>query len=117
MYRRKTLIIPPPPPPPQGKLEDFELKEYLLTHKEQKQMRNEYIILVLRILLKYIPWLGTLKNFVPDHIEHAYSKEMSMKSTIISLPVQPFNQNKLQDVVQYLDQGPRSVLKSGGAKS
>ena len=87
---------------PQGKLEDFELKEYLLTHEEQQQMRNEYIILVLRILLKYIPWLSTLKKLVPDHIEHAHSKEMSMKSTIISLPVKPFNQNKLQNVIQYL---------------
>ena len=77
-------------------------------------MQNEYIILVLRILLKYIPWLGILKNFVPDHIEHAYSKEMSMKSTIISLPVQPFNQNKLQDVVQYLDSVESFVKKIAG---
>ena len=99
---------------PQGKLEDFELKEYLLTHEEQQQTRNEYIILVLRILLKYIPWLSTLKKLVPDHIEHTYSKEMSMKSTIISLPVKPFNQNKLQDVVQYLDSVESFVKKITG---
>ena len=99
---------------PQGKLEDFELKEYLLTHEEQQQTRNEYIILVLRILLKYIPWLSTLKKLVPDHIEHTYSKEMSMKSTIISLPVKLFNQNKLQDVVQYLDSVESFVKKITG---
>ena len=32
-----------------------------------------------------------------------YSKEMAMKSTVISLPILPFNQTKHSDVCKYLD--------------
>ena len=88
---------------PQGELKNLEIKEYLLTEDEQRQIRKEYIVLVARILTEYIPWLEQCKKCVPKHIDHPSSQEMRQKSVVISLPVMPFNQNKHSEVIQYLD--------------
>ena len=81
----------------------FENKEYLLSKSELEKMRQEYIVLVSRILLNFFPCLKVIKNVVPNHIEHEFSKEMAEKSEIINLPVVPFNQNKTADVCKYLE--------------
>ena len=66
-----------------------------MTDEEQKKMKNEYVVLVARILVEFLSCLNSLKSVIPKHIQHEYSEEMSQKSTIIiSMPVVPFNQNK-----------------------
>jgi hypothetical protein len=44
-----------------------------------------------------------IKNVVPPHIEHRFSKEMAEKSEIINMPVVPFNQNKTSDICRYME--------------
>ena len=37
------------------------------------------------------------------YIPHPYSKQMAKKSVVIGLPIQPYNQSKHADIIQYLD--------------
>ena len=88
---------------PLADLKELPLTEYILSQEEERQLRNNMIVLVARVLTKMIPCLAYIKDAVPKHIPHSYSKEMANKSVIIGLPVQPFNQSRHADVVQYLD--------------
>ena len=88
---------------PLADLKELPLTEYLLSQEEEKQFRSNITVLVARVLTKMVPCLAHIKDAVPKHILHLYSKEMVSKSVIIGLPVQPFNQSKHADVVQYLD--------------
>lgn len=83
-------------------MKDFENSNYLLSKQELQSQRNDYIVLVSRVLVEYFPCLKPIESVVPKHIAHQYSKEMATPSEIISLPVVPYNQNKLGDVCQYL---------------
>ncbi|KAK3755179.1 hypothetical protein QZH41_010699 [Actinostola sp. cb2023] len=88
---------------PLGDLKDLDIKAYLLSDEEQEHMRDEYIVLVSRILTKVIPWLTSLEKTVPCHIDHEFSEQMSKKSVVIALPVKPYDQKKHSEVIQYLD--------------
>ncbi|XP_078365968.1 uncharacterized protein LOC144650183 isoform X2 [Oculina patagonica] len=81
---------------------DFENANYLMSKSELDQQRNDYIILVARVLVEFFPALKPLQDVIPSHISHRYSSEMAKKSCIVGLPVVPFNQNKISDVCQYL---------------
>jgi hypothetical protein len=84
-------------------LTKLENKEYLLSKNELEKMWHEYIVLVSRVLLEFFPCLKVIKNVVPPHIEHRFSKEMAEKSEIINMPVVPFNQNKTSDICRYME--------------
>ena len=88
---------------PLADLKELPLTEYLLSKDEKKELRSTMITLVTRVLTKMMPSLNHIKEAVPKHIPHPHSKEMAKKSVIIGLPVQPFNQSKHADVIQYLD--------------
>ena len=88
---------------PLADLKELPLTEYLLSQEEEKQFRCNIIVLVARVLTKMVPCSAHIKDVVPKHIPHPYSKEKATKSVIIGLPVQPFNQSKHADVVLYLD--------------
>ena len=83
-------------------IKEFDNSNYLLSKCELQDQRRDYITLVSRVLVEYFPSLKSIKSVVPKHITHHYSKEMTQPSEIISLPVVPYNQNKLGDVCQYL---------------
>lgn len=88
---------------PIGDLREFEISNlYLINGEEKAKLRSDYIVLVCRVLAKFIPWLDPLKDLL-GHIKHRYSEEMSRKSIVVGLPVVPYNQNKHADVIQYLD--------------
>ena len=83
---------------PLADLKELPLTEYLLSQEEEKQFRSNITVLVARVLTKMVPCLAHIKDAVPKHIPH-----LASKSVIIGLPVQPFNQSKHADVVQYPD--------------
>lgn len=66
-------------------------------------MRDEFTVIVSRVLVEFFPCLSSLKPAIPKHIKHAYSKEMAEKSVFVNLPIVPFNQCKHSNVVQYLE--------------
>ena len=92
-------------------IKEFDNSNYLLSKRELQDQRCDYIILVSRVMLEYFPCLKSIKSVVPNHISHKYSTEMASPSEIISLPVVPYNQNKLGDVCQYLDYLTQFLVK------
>jgi len=87
---------------PIGELSKFEIFGYLLNEVEEAKLRSDYIILVTRVLVKFISWLEPLKECL-GHIKHRHSTEMACKSVVVGLPVVPHNQNKHADVIKYLE--------------
>lgn len=75
---------------------------FLLNDVETQKLREDFKVLVGRVLITYIPALSFLKAVVPDHIVHRYQKEMAQKSTLISLPMQLKDEKKYDDVVDIL---------------
>ena len=83
-------------------LSEFEELGYLLNEAEEAKLRSDYIILVTRVLVKFISWLEPLKECL-GHIRHRHSREIARKSIVVGLPVVPYNQNKHADVIKYLE--------------
>ena len=83
-------------------LSEFEIFGYLLNEAEEAKLRSDYIILVARVLVKFISCLEPLRECL-GHIKHRHSREMARKSIVVRLPVVPYNQNKYADVIKYLE--------------
>ena len=46
-------------------------------------LREEFITLVARVLIRYMPWFKRFAAVVPDHIPHEYMDKMAQKSEIV----------------------------------
>lgn len=75
---------------------------FLLNDAETCKLREDFMVLVARVLTAYIPALSFLKAVIPHHIAHRYQQEMAQKSTIVSLPMQLKDEKKYDDVVDIL---------------
>lgn len=87
---------------PQKDIKTLPNSEFLLNEEETTKLRNDFMVLVGRELIKYIPSLSFLKSVVPLHIQHMYQREMSQKSTIVPLPMQLKDEKQYDDVVDIL---------------
>lgn len=75
---------------------------FLLNHDETRKLREDFKVLVGRILVKHIRSLSFLKSIIPGHIASKYPKEMAQKSTIVPLAIQFKQEKKYDDVVDIL---------------
>ena len=75
---------------------------FLLNHDETRKLREDFKVLVGRILVKHIRSLSFLKSIIQWHIASKYPKEMAQKSTIVPLAIQFKQENKYDDVVDIL---------------
>ena len=75
---------------------------FLLSDTETQKLREDFKVLVGRVLVANIPALSFLKAAIPQHIPHRFSKEMAQKSTIVGLPIQLKDEKKYDDVVDIL---------------
>ena len=87
---------------PKGNIEDFPRNNFSLNVNEWQRYASSAKIIVGRIVLEFLPKFKFLKSVIPDHIPHAYSQEMSQKSTIVSLPIINANEAKYEDCVNIL---------------
>lgn len=67
------------------KLSDLPNGAVLPQAKDHLNIRENYIVLVQRIIVEYIPALNFLNNAVQKHIPHAYSKEMAQPTTKVKI--------------------------------
>ena len=88
---------------PQQDLLSLPNSTFLLSSVEAKKLREDFKVLVARVLVANIPHLSFLKSIIPQHIPHKYQQEMAVKSTIIPLPMQMKDEKKYEDVVDILD--------------
>lgn len=68
----------------QRKLMDLELSELLPSEDSNFAVESDFITLVSRILVKYLPAFSFLKDVVVHHNPHQYSQEMAQKSEVVS---------------------------------
>lgn len=62
-------------------------------------MQRNLVVLVSRIITKYINGLSVFSKVVLQHIQHRYSKEMGTKSEVIILDVQMKNESSRSDMI------------------
>ncbi|XP_019644096.1 PREDICTED: uncharacterized protein LOC109485103 [Branchiostoma belcheri] len=87
---------------PQKALADFDLADVLPTEDIQQELRRNYIILIARVMVKYIPAFHSLKDVAVWHIPHQYEEEMSKKSEQVWLGLQFKNENLSRDMADIL---------------
>lgn len=59
---------------------DVENKDLIPSIADHKELYNNYLVHIQRILTKRIPSLEGLSSNVPKHIKHKHSEEMRKKS-------------------------------------
>ncbi|KAI8496684.1 hypothetical protein Bbelb_253390 [Branchiostoma belcheri] len=90
---------------PQKPLSEFQISDFFVSEETQGQLRRDYIILVSRVMEKYLGALrGTIntKGTAVRHIPHQYSEEMSQPSEQTWLGLQFKNENLSRDMVDIL---------------
>ena len=70
-----------------GDLSKIKFRKFLPSCTELQNTRKNLVVLVGRVLTKYVESLKPLAQCVSSHIPHQYSKEMSEKSQIAVLDV------------------------------
>ena len=75
---------------------------FLLNDTETSKLREDFKVLVGRVLIDRIAALSFMKSIIPAHIESKYSNEMAQKSTIVPLSMQFKEERKYDDVVDIL---------------
>ena len=76
---------------------------FTLRNENMDRLWSTYKILVGRILIKHVPALKWMSRFLPSHIQHEYTDQMSKKSKIHPLPIQFRNETKHEDCVAILN--------------
>ena len=66
---------------------DLENSTFIPSPEEHSQLKDEFVVLVLRILTKNCKFFQQFANTVPAHIPHQYRKEMSCQSQVVSMTV------------------------------
>ena len=73
-----------PDVPIQHSIKEMDNGKCIPSRTDHQQQRNNYLVLVERILVKYIQCMNFLADVVTQHIPHKYSREMSQKSETVS---------------------------------
>ena len=69
---------------PIGDVKDLPLSTFLLSPEDCSALRDDYVILISRILVRHLTFLQPFSSCVPKHIQHAYSEVMRKKSIVVS---------------------------------
>lgn len=75
---------------------------FLLSDVETTKLREDFKVLVGRVIIANIKELSFLKSVIPPHIPHRFQKEMAQESIIVPLPLQLKDEKKYDDVVDIL---------------
>lgn len=68
-------------------LSDGHIKTVIPDSQDCRNIEENFCVLIERILTQHMPEFEEFASFVPSHITHKYSTEMSMKSEIVSANV------------------------------
>ena len=83
-------------------IRDIPSRNFTPNIEEWKTYISNSKVILGRILLQFFPEFKFLSKSMPKHIPHDYTKEMSLKSNIISMPIIEANETKYKDVVHIL---------------
>ena len=80
-------------------LDSLTEDSFLPTPSDVTEIKGNLVYIISRVLTTYIDGLVPLSKFVPKHILHCYSKEMSKKSEVYALDVLMKNEAKHADMI------------------
>ena len=72
------------------------------TFEDIAAVRRNLVVLVSRVITKYIVGLSVFSKVVPQHIQHKHSKEMDQKSEVIVLDVLMKNESSRSDMIDIM---------------
>ena len=87
---------------PLGDIKTCPRSKFHLNVHEWKRFAETANVLVARVLIEFLPKFSFLKKVTPAHIQHKYSKEMSNKSFVVSMPIIDANGANYGDCVKIL---------------
>ena len=93
---------------------------FLPTISDVRKVENNLVIIVARVLCKYITSLHPLSNAITKHIEHKFSKEMAKKSSTTILDVlqkSKSDSSEMIEIMRYMQKlvaGHAERVLSGG---
>lgn len=87
-----------------GNLLAFLPAKFLPDTEDVKGITSNLLVIVERVLTKYLPDLAFLHSTVPDHIIHEYTKEMSLKSDVAVVDVLMKNEACHDDMLDIMQQ-------------
>jgi len=95
-----------------AKLSSLPSESFLPTQSDVNATKQNLVVLVSRILTRYMHSLFPLSKAIPQHITHKYTAQMSKKSEVVVLDVLMKNEAKSSDMIdimkkmqQYLGEG------------
>lgn len=88
----RDRIIPDPSSGPsafptkgQCKIADLELSELLPSVESNLAVESDFVVLVTRMVVKFLPAFTMFRDVVIHHIPHQYSNEMARKSDVVRI--------------------------------
>ena len=87
---------------PKNNIKDLPRSKFSLNIDEWKKYISTSKVIIGRIFIEFFKEFKFLEKCLPVHIKHKYSKEMSQKSTIISMPIINVNESSYNDCVHIL---------------
>eukprot|EP00731_Ephydatia_muelleri_P003037 Em0001g3037a len=85
-------------------LQDVDVNRFLPSEDDYAALISNFQFLIAKVMAKCVPGLVHLSPLLPGHIQHIHSKAMSMKSEVVPLGVILKDENKLDDMVQIMDE-------------
>ena len=70
-------------PKPQQLVSNLSVSDFLLSSSEYNCLREDFIVLVARVIVNEFKQFRFLAGGVPSHISHRYSQQMASKSTVV----------------------------------
>lgn len=80
-------------------IKDLENSTFLPSLDDHAKLKDEFVVLVLRILVKNCKYFEQFASMVPTHIPHPYSKQMSHQSQVVSLILSEFSNKNIVNLV------------------
>jgi len=86
-----------------AKLSSLPTESFLPTLSDVNAVKKNLVVLVSRILTRYMHGLSPLSKAIPQHITHTYSAQMSKKSKVVVVDVLMKNEAKSSDVIDIME--------------
>lgn len=82
---------------------NMPLTEFLLNHEEQQKLKEDFCILILRVLCHHLEFMKPFEKYVKRHIPHQFSASFQKKGECINLGLVFENENTTEGMVHILE--------------
>jgi hypothetical protein len=63
----------------------FAIEQVILSHEDARNLADDYICLVMEVMICHIPYFKFLLNFIPQHLTDGYTAQMQTISVVVPL--------------------------------